>query len=664
MTLLAEAIRPPRLALWSFLRDELAPRPGRVAASARIAGGCVLVVAIAMIYQIPLPAYMAYLVFLVSREETASTLLTGVVGSLAVSVAIAFSLLLYTIDASEPALRLPLMAASTFLGMFLARTMALGPVAFLTGYVLVLSQTLVDQIPNLEALTRIVLWLWVVVVVPATLTVLINLAIGASPTRLAHASALRLLGTLAAALRDGASAELKRDQADAIELVELRAKAAMLDHDLRRHSGDTELIETLAELLILVEQLPADLPATVCETLAAVCDACRAAFEQGAAPAPMVIAPPDELLAKLAPASRPVVIAVAAALERLAAGLARRQAGGEKPVPRSVKSMFVADAFSNPAHVRYALKVTVAVMAAYAIYSGLDWPGISTAITTCFFVALGTLGESVHKLTLRLSGALLGGLVGGICIVYLLPEMEDIGELSLLIGAVSFACGWVATSSELLSYAGMQAAFAFFLGVLQGYAPSTDLTGLRDRAVGILLGNFLISLVFSVLWPVSANDAARQSQAAALKALGRLLTDEARGQAGTRLAVLRALGAARRLAAIAIFELRMLPTRRWQPSGSVPPTASLEKLAAAVFVVVDQPEAPPDETLHAEDAIAAHWFAASAERLMSGGRLAPVPDVPMGQPAPLGDASIRHQTAAEARRRLGSAITTMAAEGA
>src|SRR5271156_2896877 len=136
MTLLAEATLSQRWGLWSFLRDELAARPGRVAASARIAGGCVLVVAIAMIYQIPLPAYMAYLVFLISQKETASTLLTGVVGSLAVTRAVVLSLLLYALEAAEPALRLPLMAASTFGAMFLARTMALGPVAFLAGYVL------------------------------------------------------------------------------------------------------------------------------------------------------------------------------------------------------------------------------------------------------------------------------------------------------------------------------------------------------------------------------------------------------------------------------------------------------------------------------------------------------------------------------------------------
>ena len=41
---------------------------------------------------------------------------------------------------------------------------------------------------------------------------------------------------------------------------------------------------------------------------------------------------------------------------------------------------FAPDAFSNPAHVQFALRGTLASMAGYVIYTAIDWPGLSTSI--------------------------------------------------------------------------------------------------------------------------------------------------------------------------------------------------------------------------------------------------------------------------------------------
>src|SRR5712691_8716334 len=43
------------------------------------------------------------------------------------------------------------------------------------------------------------------------------------------------------------------------------------------------------------------------------------------------------------------------------------------------KSLFVPDAFTNPAHVHFALKVTFAAMFCYIVYEAIDWSGIHTA---------------------------------------------------------------------------------------------------------------------------------------------------------------------------------------------------------------------------------------------------------------------------------------------
>ena len=50
-----------------LLAVELAPREGRAQAVLRIATACAITVAIAMVFQIPEPTYMAYVVFLISK---------------------------------------------------------------------------------------------------------------------------------------------------------------------------------------------------------------------------------------------------------------------------------------------------------------------------------------------------------------------------------------------------------------------------------------------------------------------------------------------------------------------------------------------------------------------------------------------------------------------
>ena len=176
-----------------------------------------------MVFQIPLPAYMAYMVFLVSHEQRVGTLITAVAGAVAATLAVALSLLFYTLDASEPALRLALMAASTFVAFFLARISTIGPIAFLAGFVLVLTQTLIDDMPSPEALTRLVLWLWVIVTFPAALTTLVDLAFGRDPAKLALRTALRVLDAVAGTLRGNHSIDVDEQQAAALELLELAA---------------------------------------------------------------------------------------------------------------------------------------------------------------------------------------------------------------------------------------------------------------------------------------------------------------------------------------------------------------------------------------------------------------------------------------------------------
>jgi multidrug resistance protein MdtO len=153
---------------------------------------------------------------------------------------------------------------------------------------------------------------------------------------------------------------------------------------------------------------------------------------------------------------------------------------------------------------------------------------------------------------------LIGGALAALCIVFVLPHCTDIGQLCLLIAVVSAGAGWIATSSEQLSYAGLQIAFAFFLGVLQDYAPATDLTVLRDRVAGILLGNVVITIVFSTLWPQSAATRVRSAVGQTLRALAALVQSPS-DAAVNREKAARALVLAEHFRTLRGFELQLVP---------------------------------------------------------------------------------------------------------
>src|ERR1700733_14230405 len=627
MTALAESQRSRPLL--ELLAVELASREGRWAAVARIATGSAITVVIAMVFQIPQPAYMAYMVFLISKDEKNATVTAALGASIAVTLAILLVLGLEIIDTSEPALRLPLMAMATFAAMFTARTFALGPISYLAGFIIVLLQSVVDDAPSPETLTHLTLWTWVVVCVPLAVTVVVNLLFGQGAVAFMDRTVRKVLTDCETSLANGDYRKcLPEWRAQLLPLLEIAQHSTK--KGTRTGQITVPVIRALLDAQVIFEALPDDLPDDLREDLASRLRACRQAIESGVAPAtPESLAP----ISQFADASNErlsAVIAVRCALSALLSAISLPVTSSDKTeAHHPPRRLFVADAFSNPAHWQFALKTTMAVMISYAIYTLLDWPGLRTAIVTCFFVALSSLGESVHKLVLRLSGAVIGGIISGLCIVFVLPHFTDIGQLCLLVFVVSLGAAWVATSSELLSYAGMQIAFAFFLGILQGYAPATDLTVLRDRVAGILLGNVVITIIFSSFWPQSARSGVRAALAAALRAIGEVIR-QPRSAEEARMRTVQALARADHLRTLSLFELRMLPSHA-RESLSVPSVGNIERLAGAAFAVSTEAISPNAET--ESTARLAKWAESAADSVSKGQPVPPSPAPIASSPA-------------------------------
>jgi len=174
MRLITECLAPqqPTWVLW--LRRELAPFPGRERMTLRRVVGVVAVTIVSMALRTPFTAVSAYMIFFVTKENRVITTNTGIALALGATIGIALSLFSYRYTFDYPEFRIPVMAATVFGGMFLSRTLVIGPLAFATAFVLAFTQSMAESAPDTDALVRALLWGWSTIVFPVAIAVLIN----------------------------------------------------------------------------------------------------------------------------------------------------------------------------------------------------------------------------------------------------------------------------------------------------------------------------------------------------------------------------------------------------------------------------------------------------------------------------------------------------------
>jgi multidrug resistance protein MdtO len=518
------------------IRDELlvvsAPRMSRIL---RMTAVVALVLMFSMAKQIPDVALSMILIFAFAQRDVTLTVTVGVIASLAVTVAIALALLCFVLGIGEPAVRVPLMVAFAFGGMYLMSASPVGAIGLYFGFVPFYALTFADWMSSPEALVRQVLWAWVVVLYPVGLLVLADLVFGARPAEIYRRGIAARLGAAAAYL--GAGPDRDIETRTRLERY-VRLGAADLTGYVPR-SGPKSTAPVRATLLrqtellgVLLRDLPDDLrrnpvaePALRRASLA--CEGARNVLlgRNGAIDTHFhLLAAERHGLEARSPAVRAVVLPLVNCVQTVVLSVHEL---AREPVAEPTPLFILPKSRSRPADVRegirFAAKVTLAATAAYLLYTGLDWYGIHTATITCFLVAQASVGATIHKLTLRLIGAIVGSALAMLSIVFVLPAFQSIGGLTVLIALVTVVSAWVATSSPRIAYIGLQIAMAFYLAVLQGSAETTKLSVGRDRIFGVLLGNVLMSVVFTSIWPVRAAPAQRGALARAVRALAAIL---------------------------------------------------------------------------------------------------------------------------------------------
>jgi multidrug resistance protein MdtO len=516
----------------------MAPRPGRLELATRLAVICALTALVAEIYQTPDAALTVYVVFFLNRNDRAISLILNFVLLALITVIIGFVMLVAMVVINDPMWRVISMTAISIAILFVASASKLSPlggtIALIVGYALDLLGTIPLSIG--EVATRSLLYAWLFVGIPAGVSVVVNLLLAPPPRRLAErgiADGLELsaamLGASDESMRARFREHLREGPAEIQKLLGLaeREKTSKPDDVAAlKHAADSTTL--LMSAIDVMDRRPEAQPALpIADYLAGTLREMSGILRAGGYPVRIGWDPP-EIERALTPIEADVLADVKEAIVHFAEAPSLEHQVRE--VKKEGGGFFVADAFTNPDYIHYALKTTAAAMFCYFLYSLLDWPGIHTCFLTCYIVALGTAAESVEKLTLRILGCLVGAAAGYATMIFLIPDLTSITALMVVVFAGTLASGYVAAGSERISYAGFQAAFAFYLCVIQGSSPTFDLSTARDRVIGILIGNFVAYLVFINLWPVSVAKRIDPAIAALLRRLAALMTADKSAQ--------------------------------------------------------------------------------------------------------------------------------------
>ncbi|STQ73757.1 FUSC family protein [Hafnia alvei] len=476
--------------------------PGRANQILRTTVACIIVVILSQTLQIPDLALSLIVVFFVTQTNIVVTKLTGLFFIISIALAVAASLLILKITWDVPFLRILLASLVAFISLFMMRASKYGVIFYLVALIVIFSQSFVDVSSDSEEIIRNILWVWVAMTYAIAVTLIINaLFLPSEPEKLLNKTLISQLNHIAGLLTP--DCELKRKENTLASIGQnLQSLYKLLQYTKSRdrlnsndHTAQLAMVTMVSELRSLSCHLPMELinpkARDAALSIKSVCEGMAAGLK------------------KTSDCLTPTSINTNAenvTLNQMAKVINNYDQNKNVSYDnsRSQKknfSFFVPDAFSNKIYITYALKTLLSALICYVFYTATDWFGIHTIMLTCLVVAQPGLGKTQRKITLRLLGAIAGSIAALVAIVFILPNLTTLFGLLLLSVPIFMLCSWVATGPENISYAGIQMLLTFSLAVLNGFTPVNDLTEVRDRIVGVILGIIIAGLIQTLIKP-------------------------------------------------------------------------------------------------------------------------------------------------------------------
>ena len=504
-------------ALVDFLRRELAPTPGRGGATFRLTLACVIATIPILTHRIPHALVVLIVMYLITQEDTAATLLGSVLAVAGVTVGLGAALLAWIVVLDIAWLRIACFIGFVFVGLWLKRVLVIGALGSALGLPAALVMILPDVGPlPPESLVEFVLWLWLCVTLGLTVNLGVQLLLSSGdPLTLLRREVDVRLSAVEHTVRELAGAsELTPAppvSLDALATAGMSRSLALLKSASLTDARARQRHESLAATISLVDRLVTDASALrllVSSTASAPLREPLLHVAEGCARARQALAErrwPEPAEPWTPSASTPPLADLERTLEQLS--MIDRV---ESPTPAATKErgpqLLVPDATTNPEYVQFAVKGALASLICYVLFIGFDYPGIYTSVVTCFVVSLSTIGSSNQKGLLRFGGAAVGGGMGLLALMYAFPNVAGLGGFWLVFATGTAVAAWINFGSPRISYSGYQTGLAFYKATLQKLGPANSATVIRDRLIGVAFGLIVFSIVEHVLWPVRAAD--------------------------------------------------------------------------------------------------------------------------------------------------------------
>ena len=559
----------PSVGQWyRWILEDLQPTPGRLASSLRVVLAVVLALILLLILQVPFVSLPVYLIFIVGRESPAVSLRSALFPLGLACVAVLVELVVVIGTDNDPMIRLLSVAVITFVAGVLAQASSFAPLAPTLGFLYCLVIALWENQTPADRIVKTSLYLIAAEGLTLGSAVLVEyvFASRSAVDRLQEQLAVRYraLESMFHNFARGASQDELLAGYLPVARLALAGQRGMqeLYHVIVQRNLDPKglpigvrvRITLLAEFVDVSAAFGAAHLSTDhlhlrerCEWIA---DRCRQLAESSDAPSNYRGTAKSEISAL-----RPVEETLEAIMA-MPAHSADSEDEKLSVLPVRKIPFFIPGALNAKSTFTFGLKISFCATLCYILYHALDYPEISTAVTTVLVSGLTTTGAMKQKLAHRLAGAILGGVLLGLgSIVFLVPHMDSITALCGLIGGITFIAAWSAAGRRF-GYIGLQVAFSFFAVTLATSSAPTELAPARDRLVGIGLALVIMWFVFDQVWPVRTVLMMRQALARVLRGEARLL--EVAGSAIDTGDLVSRIDALRHSVSATIVEIRML----------------------------------------------------------------------------------------------------------